>query len=872
MMKAHEIRKRFLDFFSTRHHARVKSDSLVPANDPTLLFTGAGMNQFKDYFLGIKHDLKRACSSQKCLRTGDLELVGQTPYHHTFFEMLGNFSFGDYFKREAIEWAWEFLTQELKMDPGRLRVSVHERDSEAYDIWRKHIRLDDAWIEKRGDDANFWPADAPKSGPNGPCGPCSEIYYDQGGDPASKSKTKPLSWSRDESGRFSEIWNLVFTQYDRQNDGSLNPLASKNIDTGAGLERLACMMQKKRMNFETDLFVPMLSSMEHALKIKINEDNQRIFYAIADHGRAATFAVTDGVFPSNEGRGYVIRKLIRRSVWRGKNLGCQEAFLHKIVPGVIHAMGDAYPEIAQSEKSVTQIIREEEERFLGTLERGLDLLSGLTEKAKKQGRKQIAGDDVFLLYDTYGFPDELTKLIAAREQLTIDQAGFDRLMDEQRQRAKDKSKIASSIFVADDMKNQLVKIQPTKFRGYETLKADGKVVWMSGSGAQIMIALDQTAFYPEGGGQVGDRGTISHPNWEFEVADTQKKENVILHVGKLTKGDAKVGDCATGIVNSALRDATKRNHTATHLLQAALRRVLGEHVRQLGSLVSPEKLRFDFSHGKALTKSELEQIEKEVNAIVVDNRPVEFRHEPYEQATKNGALAFFGEKYSDDVRVVEVSQFSKELCGGTHCQRTGDIGLFVITDERAVASGTRRIEAKTGLGALDYVRALQWQMDEMSALLKTTPDQLKSKVEKMQKDLKSGGSTSNSTMTDRSGEIKTMLQGARKISGAQLITHVFSNVELEELRHAWDVIRKQSAKSVVILFGSQNGKVTLLVGLTKDLLETKLDASQIAKVLAEKLDGSAGGRKELAQGGGKNPEALPDLVKSIPDFLQAMEH
>ncbi len=863
-MKTSEIRKRFLDFFAKRGHTVVKSDSLIPAGDPTLLFTGAGMNQFKDYFLSVKKDLKRATSSQKCLRAGDLDSVGQTPYHHTFFEMLGNFSFGDYFKREAIEWAWELLTKEFKLPPERLRISVHKKDDEAFKIWREVVKVPENWIDKRDDDSNFWPANAPADGPNGPCGPCSEIYYDQGENYPSAGKN--AKWADDSSGRYAEIWNLVFTQFDRQDGGGLKPLAAKNIDTGAGLERLACMIQGKKVNYEIDLFEPMLKTMQQIFKGKIGADSIKTLYTFVDHGRAAVFSITDGIFPSNEGRGYVIRKLIRRSVWRGSAAGVHQPFLHKIVPAVIEAMGDQYPEIAQSQKNVTQVIEQEEKRFLETIESGGESLTKTISTVKNAKLKQIPGEEVFKLYDTYGFPDELTKLIATKEGLSIDQKGFDKLMNEQRERAKSKSKIADSIFVVDSSKQEIAALPATQFVGYEKLESDAKVLWSKVADTGEVLALDRTPFYPEGGGQVGDKGKIAGDGFEFDVINTQKKEKIILHIGKTVRGKIKIGQTVKASVNAELRHATKRNHTATHLLQAALKRVLGDHVRQLGSLVNPEKLRFDFSHPKALTQDEIKKVEVEVNQVILQNSVVQHKTESYQDATKGGALAFFGEKYEDEVRVIDVPGFSKELCGGTHCARTGDIGLFVITNESSVASGTRRIEAKTGLGALNYLQSLQKTILDAAQAIKSSPDRLVEDVQKIQQNLKKAGQQKSVSVSLPSAS--DLIQKSKPAGSVSLIAQNIQNAQLDDLRNIGDALRQSAKQSVIALFSSQDDKVSLIVGLSKDLAQSKLDASQIAKKIAETLDGSAGGRKDLAQGGGKNPAAIQKAIDELPAILK----
>ncbi len=865
-MKTSEIRTRYLDFFAGKGHAVVKSDSLIPSGDPSLLFTGAGMNQFKDYFLGVKKDLRRACSSQKCLRTGDLDRVGQTPYHLSFFEMLGNFSFGDYFKKEAIEWAWEFLTKELKIAPEKLRVSVHKTDQEAYDIWRKHIEIREDFIKKLDDDTNFWPANAPKNGPNGPCGPCSEIFFDQG--EGYQNAQHSLPWYQDQSGRFAEIWNLVFTQFDRQDGGSLKPLASKNIDTGSGLERVACILQGKQTNFEIDLFQPLI----HAIRpyLKVSRSELGILYAIVDHGRAVTFAISDGAFPSNEGRGYVIRKLIRRSIWRAQTLGVQEPFLEKIVPAVIGVMGDAYPELKQSEKSISQTIRQEEERFLETLEKGLLALSKLIEKAKNDSNRVLFGEDVFLLYDTYGFPDELTRIIAAKEDLQIDQKSFDSLMAKQRQRAKEKSKISNSIFSIDEAKKEISHLPETKFLGYETLESEGNLLWFKESGEEALVVLDQTPFYPEGGGQVGDRGMVSGVNFEMAVLDTQKREKIIVHIGKIIKGTPQSKMKVKTKVDQTRRDAAKRNHTATHLLQAALRQILGTHVRQVGSLVNSEKLRFDFSHGKALTKEEIGKIEQMVNAVIVENREIQAKQLSFENAAKEGAIAFFGDKYGETVRVIDVPGFSKELCGGTHCKRTGDIGQLIITSESAIASGTRRIEALTGLGALDYLQHLRKQMKTAAELLKTAPDQLVERIEKMQNSAKQVEKENKSTGSKGARiDLEKLIQSARSVKDISFISGVFENSEMGELRKVCDTIKKRQLKrTVTALFGVADQKVGLVVSLGKDLENSRLNAGELVKEMSQICQGSGGGKKELAQGGGKNPERIEEAIRRAVDLIQ----
>lgn len=862
-MKTSEIRKLFLDFFKARNHTIVKSDSLIPKGDPTLLFTGAGMNQFKDHFLGIRTDLARAASSQKCLRTGDLDNVGKTPYHHSFFEMLGNFSFGDYFKLEAIAWAWEFATQVLKLPKEKIYVSVHEKDDEAYEIWTKKIRIPKDRIARLGDKSNFWPADAPKLGPNGPCGPCSEIFYDQGSDyPGYKGGY----WVDDESGRFAEFWNLVFTQFERQEGGKLTPLKAKNIDTGMGLERLACILQGKKTNFEIDIFQPILLELKKKCPPeKLNE--KTALYAIMDHLRAVVVAIADGAHPSNEGRGYVIRKLIRRAVWQGRMIGVKTPLLAPLVPVTVSTLEDAYPELKQAEKSIEQTIGSEESRFHETLESGLNVLNKFLDSAHKRKEKIISGKEVFQLYDTYGFPDELTRLIAKKSGLTIDEKGFESLLGEQRKRAKASSKLADTIFAASDVNQDLVKLRETKFLGYQTLSAEGKIVWLNLSGKEGAIILDQSPFYPEGGGQVGDVGKLEGKNFLFQVTDAQKKEKVTVHYGKLERGILKVGNTCMAKVDKERREATKRNHTATHLLQAALRNILGTHVRQVGSLVNPEKLRFDFTHGKPLSQSEINQVEHWVNETVLEATPVQSGIFKYDDAMKSGTIAFFGDKYDDEVRVIEIPGKSKELCGGTHCYQTGEIGAFVITSETSIGSGTRRIEALTGLNAINYLKNLEEKMNQISSLLKSSPNQILERIEKLQqrnKELEKGSNNAKKSAVD----IDELIKSGKRAGKVQLIAKRLQDYDLDALRKLLDQIKSKAKESVIVLISTLDSKVNLVVALTKDLTSSNLDAKELAKSISPLIEGSAGGRKDLAQGGGKKIEGIDPAMKQLSALIE----
>lgn len=850
-MKTDELRERFLQFFKKHGHKIVPSDSLVPQNDPTLLFTGAGMNQFKENFLGIKKDLKRAASSQKCLRTGDLDEVGRTPYHHSFFEMLGNFSFGDYFKKEAIHWAWDLLTVELGIQKDRLRVSVYKDDKEAYKIWEEEIKIRPGWIYPMGEKSNFWPSNAPQEGPDGPCGPCSEIYYDQ--DPDSRSEDI-------EGARFAEIWNLVFTQFDRQEGGRLVPLAQKNIDTGMGLERLACVMQGKKTNFETDIFQPVHQAIEAQLKIRVPKKEPKSLYAISDHLRAVVFAMADGVIPANEGRGYVIRKLIRRALWHAHQLvperRVEAPFLYLCMDSVVEGMGKAYPELHEAEASIRSMLQGEENRFLATLETGLAILEEKLSGLKK-GQKYLPGEIVFELYDTYGFPDELTRHIAHEKGFEIDQAGFDRLMKDQRHRAKQSSQIATSIFVSTELEKKIAGLPPTKFLGYQTLKGEGRVLFEDIQGKGGIVVLDETPFYAESGGQVGDQGWLESDSFKAHVTDTKKKDSIFLHAVEIEKGSLKPGDRVRAEVDRLKRESAMRHHTATHLLHAALRQILGKQVRQLGSLVSPEKLRFDYSYGQALTAGQLKEIEDLVNEEILKNTAVSKEEKGTEEARKEGAIAFFGEKYGDRVRVVTVPGFSKEFCGGTHCDRTGQIGSFLIVSDTSIGSGTRRIEALTGLEALNYARTIRDQIAKLAESVKASPAELESRISKMRdtiKKLEKGGGAAavHQNLADE------IIQNARAAGRFKFTAQQVEGVSLEGLRQLSDRIRSKASQTVYLLAAQVDEKVYFLLGMSPDLRTTDLDLLKLFGELSGLLKASGGGRKDLVQGGGASRAVLEE--------------
>jgi len=861
-----DLRKAFLDFFKSKGHTVVASDSLVPQNDPSLLFTGAGMNQFKEYFLGVKKDLKRATTSQKCLRTGDLDEVGRTPFHHSFFEMLGNFSFGDYFKKEAIEWAWEFLTKTLSIPKERLRITIHEKDTEAFEIWHKVIGLPKDWIFLCGDKSNFWPANAPKDGPNGPCGPCSEIYFDQ--KPAIKGT--PI----DDSGKFAEIWNLVFTQYDRQDGGKLVPLANKNIDTGMGLERLACVLQGKASNFEIDIFLPIHEAILQALGLDSKKVQIQQLYIISDHLRAAVFSIANGVVPSNEGRGYVIRKLIRRAIWQAHQLMPKQKlakpFLFKAASSVIKVMGEAYPELREAEENIRMVLSQEEERFLRTLEDGLRILKTQLTNYKRDGLKTVPAETVFELYDSFGFPEELTCSLAEAEGFTIDHKGFEKLMENQRARSKEGSKISAEIFASSGLDKIPANIPATTFLGYDTLQTKAKILWHQVEGEKATIILDQTPFYAESGGQVGDQGMIEGQGLKLKVIDTKKLDKYFLHHAEVLQGTVKDGMTVSASVDQTVREDIMRNHTATHLLHAALRATLGSSVRQLGSFVSPDRLRFDFSFGRAVTPEELRAIEKTANDQILIDRPVQKESKSLEDAKKEGALAFFGDKYGDKVRMISIPEFSKELCGGTHCDRTGQIGMLIITGESSVASGVRRIEAVTGAHALNYVRNLQDQITGIAKTLKVGVSDIPVRIAKLMENLKTQ-KKQNAQASAKAVDIKILVENAPKTGSCRVVVDLFENTGIAGLRDLATRLREEGQKLIFVIASSEEGKLNVITGSSADLQKTGLDMKALFGRLSGLLNVSGGGRPDLVQAGGPDQgqfaTAKTEIGKTVAAYL-----
>ncbi|MFH1355216.1 MAG: alanine--tRNA ligase [Candidatus Omnitrophota bacterium] len=856
-MQAHILRKKFLDFFKSKKHKLPEPDSLVPKDDATVLFTPAGMNQFKKEFLGFDSGFTRVATCQRCLRTDDLDKVGQTSGHHTFFEMLGNFAFGDYFKKEAISYAWEFLTEVLKIDEKRLWVSVYKEDSEAYKIWTDSIGVPNSRIVKLGEKENFWPSEAKSNGPNGPCGPCSEIFFDQGEKIGCK---KPVCSPACDCDRFIEIWNLVFTQFDRKEGGGLEPLPNKNIDTGMGLERLAAVMQGVLSNFETDLFKPIVKEIVSECQGEKVSKNRGLVYAIADHLRAVTFSIYDGVIPSNEGRGYVIRKLIRKAILHLKQLGAEVPFLYKLVPVLSERMQSFYAELALRRENIAEIIFAEENNFIATLNSSEGLFN---EKFRVSANRKMgaeeAGRVAFQLYDTHGVPWELTSNWAKKHGLEISEASYGQELEKQKKRSKLQTSMKGDVFAQGAVN---FKVKATKFAGYEDNSLDAKILKIVkdnseakevGKGEGATILLDQTVFYPESGGQVGDSGKISKGKNVFEVRDTQKSDKVLLHIGSVKEGKLKVGDAVSAEVDSERRLSIARNHTATHLLQAALRKVLGSHVQQQGSLVAEDRLRFDFSHFKDIDDTLINRIEEVVNGYIFGNHDLKKKEMGLKAAKKAGALAFFGEKYEEKVRVVSIGDFSQELCGGVHLENTGQIGLFKIVRERSIASGVRRIEAATGKYAYKVIEEKQKEAENKELVERTKILEKSKQTQRMDALINS---------------IDDWINQAEDINGTKIITRQVDSLDINFLRKSVDLIKQKTDNSVIAL-GSQSGnRALLVVGITANLMKNGLDATNLIKEIAKILGGSGGGRKDFAQAGGKNPEKLPEAFAELRSIIQ----
>jgi len=872
-MKTAEIRARFLEFFKDRGHTIVPSAPLVPANDPTLLFTNSGMVQFKNVFLGSeKLPYVRAADVQRCLRAGgkhnDLDSVGYTARHHTFFEMLGNWSFGDYFKKEAIEWAWELLTKVFGLQPEKLWVTVYHTDDEAHGIWRDVIGVPPERIVRIGDNKgapfasdNFW-----QMADTGPCGPCSEIFYDHGADVAGGPPGSP-----DEDGdRYIEIWNLVFMQFDRAEDGTLSPLPAPCVDTGMGLERLAAVLQHVHSNYEIDLFQRLIAAAQKLTGCKDHENKS--LRVIADHIRACAFLIVDGVLPSNEGRGYVLRRIIRRALRHGWMLGVRGDFFWKMVAPLVEEMGQAYPELVKKQKFVEEALHAEEQRFGETLENGMKVFDEVASKSDKA----IPGGDAFRLYDTYGFPVDLTADIARERGLALDMDGFERAMNEQRERARAASKFESKAQLPSEIASKLA---PTQFLGYETLEAqDGKVVAILRDGRAVdalapgesaAVILDRTPFYAESGGQVGDTGALELASGRFIVNDTRKFGGQFHgHVGEWKgSGPLCVGDSVFARVDAARRQATVLNHSATHLLHAALHETLGEHVTQKGSLVAPDRLRFDFSHFQPVKPEELRRIEDRVNEQIRRNDEAEIRHMAYDEAIATGAMALFGEKYGDEVRVLRMGDFSTELCGGTHVTRTGDIGLFKIVSESGVAAGIRRIEALTGAGAMAHVAEEERRLADVAGMLSSSAGdvadklrQLLDKQKKLERELDALKAKNAGAAT---GDLAAH---AQDVGGFKLVAARVDGMDAKALREAIDALKQKLGDCVVLLASGSDGKAALVGGVHGAAL-AKVKAGDVVAHVAREIGGKGGGRPDMAQGGGVDSPALDEALKGLRDWL-----
>ncbi|MDY6853264.1 MAG: alanine--tRNA ligase [Thermodesulfobacteriota bacterium] len=878
-MTGSEIRQCFLKYFEKRGHSIVKSSSLIPKNDPTLLFNNAGMVQFKRVFLGEeKLGYNRAVTSQKCVRAGgkhnDLENVGMTARHHTFFEMLGNFSFGDYFKEDAISMSWEFLTEELGLCKDRLWITVYEDDDDAHDLWQDRIGIPEEKIVRMGEEDNFW-----SMGDTGPCGPCSEILIDQGADLGCKKPTCKVGCDCD---RFLELWNLVFMQFDRNAKGALTPLPQPSIDTGMGLERITAVVQGVKSNYETDLFMTLINFVAEISngKYRNNEKKDISLKVIADHSRAIAFLIGDGVLPSNEGRGYVLRRIMRRAARYGKILGIDRPFLYRVSDVVIDVMKEAYPEIADARNYIAKLIYNEEERFCHTLDKGLSILNEEIERLKGSGKIQIPGDLLFKLYDTYGFPADLVYDVAREQGATVDEKGFEEAMEEQRQRARESWKGSGEDDVLEIYRTLAKDKIKSSFSGYErdgfdilenvlTIIKAGREVECAFEGDCVEVVTGRTPFYGESGGQVGDTGTIEGGSLFLEIKDTLRPlPDLILHRGKIKKGSLKKGDRVTFHLNTDRRLKIAINHTTTHLLHSALREVLGDHVKQSGSLVAPERLRFDFTHFSQITDRELIRIEGLVNQRIRDNIDVNIETMDMKKAMESGAIALFGEKYSDEVRVVEVPGYSKELCGGTHVKRTGDIGLFKVINESGIAAGVRRIEALTGEDALEYINRQEDQLKEIGALLKTGKYELVDKVEKLilnKKNLEKEVDTLKSRLASRlSGDI---LDGVKDVSGIKVLAAKVNIDNPKGLRDFADKLKDRLGSGIILLAGQKDGNVLLVLVVTKDLIH-RFNAGKIIKDVVKSVGGSGGGRADMAQAGGNNIEGIDKAIESVYDIVK----
>ncbi len=875
-MKADILREKFLKFFESKGHRICESDSLVPKDDPTVLFTPAGMNQFKKEFLGYDSGFKRAATSQRCLRTDDLDKVGKTRGHHTFFEMLGNFSFGDYFKKEAIAWAWEFLTGELGLSEKQLWVSVYKDDEEAFGIWKNDIKIPPEKIVKLGDKENFWPSEAKEKGPNGPCGPCSEIFFDRGSDIGCKNPECSPACS---CGRFLEVWNLVFTQFNRRDDGALEPLPSKNIDTGMGLERLAAVMQSKGSNFESDLFEPIIREIALSLRNASLCKDKEFIYAVSDHLRAVVFSIYDGVLPSNESRGYIVRKLIRKSTLHLRSMGMRNPFLYKLIPLLSEIMKNPYPDLLKRREDIAQVVLAEEKNFINTLDSSEPLLKEKFAALADNPDHQEAGRVAFQLYDTYGIPLELTMDWAEKQGIEVSTVAFERELNLQKTRSKAQSAMQGDVFGDTGAGYD---IPPTAFLGYEKAECPARIIKVLVSGQEreeaeagaeeVTVILDSTVFYGESGGQAGDTGIIESAGGALKVEQTRVSHKVIMHAGRIIRGSLKKGGSVHARIETDRRLSIARNHTATHLLQAALRKVLGPHVQQQGSLVEEGRLRFDFTHFKAVTDEELGRIEELVNDFIMGDYPVHKVEMSLQEARTAGALAFFAEKYEDKVRVISVNDISKELCGGTHLDAVGQIGLFRIIQESSIASGVRRIEAATGKNAYKIMKEHDAVLAGLVSSWKVPLDKVRQEQEKRDSQIKELEKQLNiQRLQNLSHSLDSWIRDAELINGITFIARQVENADAGLLRKTVDMIKDRQKECVVTLGVVQSGQVLAVVGTNSNLVLQHMDLPGLVRENASLIGGSGGGRRDFAQAGGTQPDKLPVFFEKIKETLRKMQ-
>ena len=877
MKTSKEIRQDFIRFFEDKGHTFVPSAPVVPQNDPTLLFTNAGMNQFKDVFLEIgTRPYKRAVNSQKCIRVSgkhnDLEEVGHDTYHHTFFEMLGNWSFGDYYKKEAIMWAWELFTEVWGLPKDKLWATVYEDDDEAEEIWKKFTEVPEAQVLRFGEKDNFW-----EMGDTGPCGPCSEIHIDLGPDFCDKSHLKNHTCQvNGNCGRYIELWNLVFIQYNRDESGNLHPLPAKHVDTGMGFERVVAVLQKVRSNYDSDLFMPIINRIEEISGLdyqSIPEEQKVVFRVISDHIRMLTFAITDGALPSNEGRGYVLRRILRRAARYARKLNMTEPFIYKLVPVVVKVMSAAFPEIGQREQHVMDVIQAEEENFNKTLDRGLDIFADIVERLKEKDEKLIPGKDAFRLYDTYGFPLDLTRIMAEELNMAVDEEGFDREMEKQRERARQSGKFTAQFDHIDNWNVLEHCPVASNFVGYDKFEVKTKICKFARKNGNYQIVLVETPFYAEGGGQVADQGDLILEDTNLSVVDVRKEGNDIVHICEGPEDLKIVHSEVLARVDKKLRLPTMYNHTSTHLLHQALRQVLGKHVQQAGSLVTPDRLRFDFTHFKKIEPEELREIERIVNEQIRRDTPLEIFYTSFDKARELGAMALFGEKYGEQVRVVSIKDFSIELCGGTHVRHTGQIGSFLILQEMSIASGVRRIEAVTGPRATEFSQKARDVLFDAEQLLNASADDLSEKIKKMQEQVREYEKQIQKIQADKSvHQIDQLVRDSEKIGEIIFVQQEFDDLNNDILKQIADKFREKTKKGVILLISESDNRLNFVCGVTDDLVKQGLKAGDLVKKVAAVTGGGGGGRPHLATAGGKDasklPEAIALLRKILEDFNQ----